>query len=249
MNRLRTFLFTMLAGLAITFTACSENDSADEAINFEDKSVEFYATLGDSITFDNEVTAADSAGLLLMREEEILARDVYLYFYEMYGQNIFGNIASSEDRHASSVLYLLDGYGIEDPATGVTGEFTNEVLGDLYVALTEQGSESLAAALAVGATIEDLDISDLKLQLANTENADIIRVYENLLQGSENHMRGFVRNLEALGETYTPQYITEEEYDAILAGTNGQGYGKGGNGYGNGGRGNGQGGYRYGQNR
>lgn len=246
MNRLRTFLFTMMAGLAITFTACSESDAADEAIDFDDKSVEFYATLGDSITFDNEVTAADSVGLIFMREEEILARDVYLYFYEMYGQNIFGNIANSEDRHTSSVLYLLNGYGIEDPATGVTGEFTNEVLGDLYVALTEQGSESLAAALAVGATIEDLDISDLKLQLANTENGDIIRVYENLLQGSENHMRGFVRNLEALGETYTPQYISEEEYEAILAGSNGQGYG---NGYGNGGRGNGQGGNRYGQNR
>ena len=66
----------------------------------------------------------------------------------------------------------------------------------------------------------------------------------------------FVRNLQALSETYSPQYISVEEFEAILAASNsmgygagGQGYGNGGKGYSNGGQGNGMGGYRNGQNR
>ncbi|SET85009.1 hypothetical protein SAMN05444285_12573 [Draconibacterium orientale] len=239
----------VLMTVTLLFTSCSETEQIDESLAAADKSVELAGICQDSCTFDEPLTDADIEGLLLMREEEKLAHDVYMHFYGLYSQQLFLNIANSEQNHMDAVLALLDGYGIEDPALEGGGEFSNEELGSLYSSLIDQGSAGLVEALKVGATIEDLDIADLQNLLAETENTDIIRVYENLLQGSENHMRGFVRNLEVLGETYTPQFISVEEFETILAASNSQGYGVGGQGMGNGRQGYGQGGYRNGQNK
>ena len=52
--------------------------------------------------------------------------------------------------------------------------------------------------------------------LAITEKPDLICVYENLMKGSRNHLRSFCGLLETMGESYTAQYLTQEEVDAIL---------------------------------
>ena len=43
-----------------------------------------------------------------MREEEKLARDVYLTLYDIWGTPAFNNIASSEQTHMDAVLMLID---------------------------------------------------------------------------------------------------------------------------------------------
>ena len=48
----------------------------------------------------------ETAALLFMREEEKLARDVYNALYEIWGQNTFANIASSEQMHMDEVKLL-----------------------------------------------------------------------------------------------------------------------------------------------
>ncbi len=53
--------------------------------------------------------------LVYLREEEKLARDVYLHLYNTWGQWIFENIAASEQQHMDAVKTLLDRYGIHDP--------------------------------------------------------------------------------------------------------------------------------------
>ncbi len=178
------------------------------------------------------LTEDEIEGLRYMREEEKLARDVYLTLYETWGQAIFQNIASSEQQHMDMVLTLLNTYGIEDPAAGNdVGEFTNPELQALYDQLVAQGRQSLADALKVGAAIEEIDILDLQARLAQTDRADIQTVYENLMHGSENHLRAFAGTLERqTGEVYQPQYLSPEAYEAILqatSGQNGQGRGRG----------------------
>ncbi len=184
--------------------------------------------------------------LVQMREEEKLARDVYLALFEKWGLNIFSNIAKSEQTHTDAVKALLDRYGIEDPVKDDTrGVFTSEKMQTLYNDLVAQGSKSLEDALKVGATVEDLDIKDLEDFLKITDNEDIKIVYQNLMKGSRNHLRAFVRNIERNGSTYAPQFITKEEYDHIISSDwekgavnangnpvnnghgNGKGYGKG----------------------
>jgi len=131
---------------------------------------------------------------------------------------IFGNISQSEDRHFSAIKLLLDRYELPDPAANhAPGVFRNEGLQPLYIDLTKQGKISLKSAMRVGATIEDLDMHDLEKASAATDNSDLKLVYQNLRQASENHMRAFVRQLAAAGETYAPQYITPEAFSEIVA--------------------------------
>ncbi|MDX8338145.1 DUF2202 domain-containing protein [Draconibacterium sp. IB214405] len=235
MKNVKTILGLVLAAGALFFTSCSQTDEIDESMVLADKSAAFATALGDSCTYDGEITEADVEGLLFMLEEEKLAHDVYLNFYNSYGTAIFQNIANSEQAHMTAVQTLLEGYGIAYTEPGAEGEFENEDLAALYVTLTAQGAASLVDALVVGATIEDLDISDLNQRMGATANADIIRVYGNLKKGSESHMRAFVSNLTALDGEYTNQYISDEDYAAILAGSNSRGNGNGGNGNGQGG--------------
>ena len=41
-------------------------------------------------------------------------------------------------------------------------------------------------------------------------------MYENLLKGSRNHLRAFVRTLERQGISYEPVYLEQEVYDVII---------------------------------
>ncbi|MEA3413325.1 MAG: DUF2202 domain-containing protein [Pseudomonadota bacterium] len=156
--------------------------------------------------------------LLFMREEEKLARDTYLFLYDVWGRDVFSNIADSEQQHTDAMLELLDKYGLEDPAAGNGfGVFTNETLQALYDDLVDRGSASLIDALIVGATIEEIDILDIQGDLDSVvDNPDIEVVYESLLQGSRNHLRAFVSNLDSLGYTYVPDYLTQAAYDEII---------------------------------
>ncbi|MBC8452231.1 MAG: DUF2202 domain-containing protein [Spirochaetes bacterium] len=170
-----------------------------------------------TITLPSGLSREEYDGLLLMREEEKLARDVYLELSDIWGVRVFSNIAGSEQTHMNAVLSVIEIYNIDDPIKDDSrGTFTNPELADLYGQLVEQGSRSLSDAFTVGATIEDLDIKDLRVLLSETENADIIRVYENLEKGSENHIRSFIRQLENNRSSYEAQFITAEELAEIL---------------------------------
>jgi hypothetical protein len=159
----------------------------------------------------------EMAAIIFMREEEKLARDVYLYLDDLWGSQIFSNIANSEQTHTDAVLRLIQKYGLTDPAhEKPEGEFTDPILQGLYDMLSAQGSSSLIDALLVGATIEDLDIYDLHRQMVDIDNQDITLVFEMLLKGSRNHMRAFSSRLADMNVVYTPIYISQEEYDSII---------------------------------
>jgi hypothetical protein len=134
-----------------------------------------------------------------MREEEKLARDVYLTFAAQYDVPIFSRIAASETQHMEAVGNLIEKYGVTDPVTNETiGVFTNETFATLYAEFTKLGAVSLEAALQVGAQIEQLDIADLQGDLASiVQHADIAQVYGNLLAASQRHLTAFEAQLEA----------------------------------------------------
>lgn len=167
------------------------------------------------------LSQAEIKDLNFLREEEKLARDVYLYSYDKYQLMIFDNISQSEQRHMNSVLNLLNKYGIPDSASTEIGVFNNPDLQKLYNSLTKQANISSVEALKAGATIEDLDINDIDDFTANTTKPDLLNVYENLNCGSKNHIRAFTRWLENNEVTYAPQYISVEEYTIILSSSNG----------------------------
>lgn len=169
------------------------------------------------MTSTEALSTEEETDLLFMREEEKMARDVYLFFYPLWSSTIFSNIAESEQKHMDSMAVLLNTYGLADPVQDDSiGMFTNPELAELYITLTNRGQASLLEALKVGALIEEVDMRDIQHAIENANHADIIQTYENLLRGSRNHLRAFVRTIESLGVVYEAQILDQTEVDAIV---------------------------------
>ena len=58
----------------------------------------------------DELSPVEIEGILFMREEEKLARDVYLKLYDRWELPIFRNIANSEATHMEAIKTLIDRY-------------------------------------------------------------------------------------------------------------------------------------------
>lgn len=178
----------------------------------------FSNCTNDNVNTDTVVTLTQNEinDLKFLREEEKLARDVYIYSYNKYKLAIFNSISQSEQIHMNSVLSLLNKYGIPDPSSVQMGIFVNQDLQVLYNNLISQSNISLIEALKVGATIEDLDINDIDDFIINTSKSDLLTVYNNLTCGSKNHIRSFTTELINNEVSYEPQFISLEEYNSII---------------------------------
>ncbi|MCK4932374.1 MAG: DUF2202 domain-containing protein [Candidatus Aminicenantes bacterium] len=174
------------------------------------------AELINSLPYE-DLSNKEILGMTYMYEEEKLARDVYLTLYKTWNIKIFSNIANSEQRHMDALKLLLQKYDIPIPVLNdEVGFFSNTKLQQLYHELVAQGEKSPLDAVYVGATIEDLDISDLEAFLSQADNKDIKTVYQNLMKGSRNHLRAFARHLNKYGESYKAQYLSQDEVDEII---------------------------------
>ncbi len=208
-----------VSGVALMFgvllVGCStDNDSASDVSPIDSVCLQSQI---DALPIET-LSAEEAAAISLMREEEKLARDVYRHLARKWGLRIFSNIVSSEQTHMDAVLALIERYALVDPAAGQPdGGFNNTELQALYSELTTQGERSLVDALRVGATIEDLDIFDLQSQRNEViDNADITVVWESLEKGSRNHLRSFIAQIDASGDTYAPAYISQATFDEIV---------------------------------
>jgi hypothetical protein len=165
-----------------------------------------------------ELSQAEISSLQWMREEEMLAHDVYARLAEEYTVPVFQNIAKSEMQHTTSIAGLLERYGVEDPAADhVPGKFSSPEIQSLYDQLVKQGTSSWEEAVKVGLQIEDMDIADLDKAIAEqVDNQDILMVYNNLLRGSANHMNAFWRHASRNAIDWEPEHISREKLDGIL---------------------------------
>lgn len=181
-----------------TLSSCSDDDDKDT----------------NPITGQN-ITEDDKEALLFMLEEEKLARDTYFYLDSVWSINTFANIKLSEQQHMDAVENLINSYGISYQIQSM-GVFEDTLLQNFYNQFITDGVQSKINALTIGATIEDLDIVDLREYIAHTDNQNLIAVFENLECGSRNHLRSFVKDIVKEGATYTPQFLTQMDYDLII---------------------------------
>ncbi len=139
-------------------------------------------------------------GLLYMREEEKVARDVYTVLGKKWNTKTFANIASSEQQHMNSIAQLITLYGLVDPVqNNPVGVFTNAELQDIYTTLVAQGSLSLKDGYTVGTLIEQQDINDLVVQLGIVPaGSNLAKLYTNLKLGSQNHLTAFTLALQRI---------------------------------------------------
>ena len=70
--------------------------------------------------------------LVFMREEEKMARDVYLTSYALWAESVFNNIASAEQQHIDTLKVLFDKYRLDDLTPAEMGVFLDPALQELY---------------------------------------------------------------------------------------------------------------------
>lgn len=246
LKQLTNPLFILLLAASITTVGCNSNNGdtvpGTTSTAVDNTAVDNSVSLDDAVSNDavetspldtfnvdelkdvlaalplDSLSSEESDGLLFMREEEKLARDVYIYMFTQWNLNVFDNISQSEQIHTDAILALLERYGIVDPVgDNDEGVFEDAYLQTLYDNLIIKGSLSLVGALYVGAEIEEIDLIDIQNQVDLLEgNEDIATVYKNLIEGSKNHLRAFVKNLASQGVDYSPLHLSQDEYDAII---------------------------------
>lgn len=167
-------------------------------------------------TAASTLSTAEQQGLEYMRQEEKLAGDVYATLHDAWGLQVFANIARAEQTHQRQVAATMALYGVDDPVDGLAaGEFVDPDLQALHDELVTRGMTTVEEALRAAALIEELDIADLRSRASETPDIDAL--YARLEQGSQNHLRAFVRNLERIGVDYEPEVLALDDYEAILA--------------------------------
>ena len=189
MRQSKYFLLATIFALLFMFSACqSENPVTSDSI------LKISALEGD--VPPGQLTEEERDGLIHMRLEEKVARDVYIFLGDLYNNQKFLSIKLAEQRHMDAMAKLLTKYNVEDPVTDDTpGVFSDPVFQSLYDGFILQGQISLNEAFLVGKDIEELDIIDLEYQLTFVDNPDIIKVYTNLLAASESHLAAFVKSI------------------------------------------------------
>jgi len=189
--------------------------------------------------------AAEETHLVFMREEEKLARDVYLTLASLYpNTSVFLNIGEgSEQTHTDTMRDKLAQFNVSDPNPNTNnlpssiGVFTGADYGwyfnEKYTQLVANAQNSELDALYVGAFIEELDMHDIvycpqvildtnnginDCGLIYTDETPLINSYNSLVDGSKSHLRAYVGNIEAIiGEgNYQAQILSQAEVDAIL---------------------------------
>ncbi len=165
-----------------------------------------------------ELTDPEIEDLKFIREEEKMARDVYLTLYDVWGLEIFKTIAASEQIHMDNALELLVYYGIEDPVPSDTvGDFSNTELAGYYADLTGWGDDSEADACLVGGFIEEFDILDLVESTEQTDVKKLDQVYTNMYEASCNHLVSFAFNYENLtGDEYVGWIMDDETLESYM---------------------------------
>jgi hypothetical protein len=209
----KQFLRLMGATLGgVVLTACGGGD--EELVSTLDAPAASTPVLS-----AEDLAAEEIAGLMYMREEEKLAHDVYVALFNVWGANVFSQIALSEAEHTEAIRRLIEAHGLEDPAaTNPAGMFENDDLQALYDKLVAMGQTSLIDALKVGCLIEEKDIQDINDKKAEVlDEPDIVQVYDNLLCGSRNHLRAFNATLLDQGVSYEATVLTQAEWDAIAS--------------------------------
>ena len=147
----------------------------------------------DSVGPADDAPSAEETFVFLTGEEK-LARDVYSALGEQYDARQFGNIARSEANHLAAMRTVLDSMDVADPTLGDDpGAFDDPQLQQLFDEYVAQGSESLAAAAAVGIAIEEADIVELTAALDIAPDEHATTVLEQQIEASKRHLAAFER--------------------------------------------------------
>ncbi len=111
----KQLLFSLLlVGGALTLPGCEKTEIRKDSLIEVDEEGNTRFNNNLQTYVDNlpteDLNAGELASLAFIREEEKLARDIYLSLFNLWGKNVFTNISSRESTHMEAVLVLMNKY-------------------------------------------------------------------------------------------------------------------------------------------
>jgi|GEM_PF-6267520 len=163
-----------------------------------------------------DISAVEETALLKAWQDQKISRDLYQAFNEIWPSRIYENLLSDARYHMDFLHILLGKFGIPVPQD-IPGLFTDQEAQNLFDLLLDAGNVSAVEAFGQGAAIEDMIIDNLQIVLTQTDNLEIRLIYQNLLKSARNHLRLFANELSRAGIDYNPQYVSYDDFAAIIA--------------------------------
>ena len=148
---------------------------------------------------DGPLSETEVAHLVAALDDEYQARATYAQVIEDFGSvRPFANIIEAENRHAQALVRIFERYGIPVPLDTWPGRVPR------YGSLREACEAGVAAEIANAALYDEL--------IAGTDRADIVEVYRNLQEASQQrHLPAFRRCTEHGGSDQAAPASTERE--------------------------------------
>lgn len=239
MKIINFFKIALLSISALIITSCNNSEEFDENGNNEllailkvaqEDGMSSFVTPNICPILDvtNPLTADEIEFLFAMREDEKVAIDLYTAFATQYPTATqFSRIAAAEATHIAVAETVLGYYEVTYPALGAAGVFADAERQAQYQELLAKAT-TLQAAFEAMATLEEENIAAYKAVEANITNANLKLIVSNMIKASSNHLKAAVRQLTALGVTYTPAYLDQATFYNIInsAFTQGNKYGQ-----------------------
>lgn len=164
---------------------------------------------------------AEKDGLIFLLEAAEFAHDVHKTLHGQWRSvtapiNVtYDQLVAYEDLDIQLIQILCTRYGLTIPNTTV-GTYTNQELTTLYQTTVATGMTSLENAYISGAIASEIYVNAVREQLLQTNNYDLLIMYQKLLQNAEGYMRLIVSPLEHYGVYYKPTYISYALYEEII---------------------------------
>lgn len=156
-------------------------------------------------------------GALEIREHQRLAQDLYDEFARLHVDQAFRAARDTRRQNMDSLGRLLRNRDSFRPGPILPrGQFDDPTLAAEYVRLLEIGRESVAAALRVGALLEERDQVLVRQLGSETAAADVTALYARLERGNRLQMSSFVTRLRTLGERYDSPKTQVVDMQALL---------------------------------
>lgn len=221
---MRTYLITAtLAGL-FTLASCSQSDDVvqdDSTLSIlkveeDGTSMMTRANITPVMEATSPLTADETEFLYAIREDEKIAHDVYAAFSALYpAAKTISKIMTAESSHISAAEAVLDYYEIEYPPLSDTGIFEDADRQALYNDLITKGT-TLIKAYGTMALMEEETVYAYKSIQNQLTNSNLSLLLSQLIKASSNHLRATVRQVVKLGGSYSPAYLSDEEYQTII---------------------------------
>ena len=216
MKALNSVIGAALSLCLVSFAQASCGGSCgDKSESCGDSSLQSCALVLDLVDEPNPAIDTQLGNLLRAQvEEETMAAQVYRALGKSYALRPFQNIPLAEDAHAAAVRKIL---ATTPYAAAPANTLTDKKFITLRDELIARGNTSELEALRVGALIEERDIQDLRHVMAATKSTSVLETLQWLEMGSHHHLNAFVRHLRMRGEAYSPQLLSQTDFDAVVA--------------------------------